>query len=116
LDKKGVKRRFYINNGANDDASGTTAVAEMAKLSIAKTTSSILLCFFLQEKKRKLLGSKHLVKKLKAQDFKLYAHNIEMIGVPMKVAYITGFDKSNMADKINEYTGKTIGFLQRSRI
>jgi hypothetical protein len=55
---------------------------------------------------------------LKAQDFKLYAQfNIEMIGVPMKrdyLAYITGFDKSNMADKINGYTGKnTIGFLPK---
>jgi len=43
--------------------------------------------------------------------------NIEMIGVPMKrdyLAYVTGFDKSNMAQKINEYTGKnTIGFLPK---
>ncbi|MFV8336911.1 M28 family peptidase [Flavobacterium sp. RSP29] len=118
LDKKGVNGDF-INNGANDDASGTTAVAEMAKyFSIAKNNKrSILFVFFTGEEKG-LLGSKHLAKKLKAQDFKLYAQfNIEMIGVPMKrdyLAYITGFDKSNMAGKINEYTGKnTIGFLPK---
>lgn len=118
LDKKGVNGDF-INNGANDDASGTTAVAEMAKyFSIAKNNKrSILFVFFAGEEKG-LLGSKHLAKKLKAQDFKLYAQfNIEMIGVPMKrdyLAYITGFDKSNMAGKINEYTGKnTIGFLPK---
>ncbi|WP_338646262.1 M28 family peptidase [Flavobacterium sp. KS-LB2] len=118
LDKKGINGDF-INNGANDDASGTTAVAEMAKyFSIAKNNKrSILFVFFAGEEKG-LLGSKHLAKKLKAQDFKLYAQfNIEMIGVPMKrdyLAYITGFDKSNMAGKINEYTGKnTIGFLPK---
>jgi Zn-dependent M28 family amino/carboxypeptidase len=118
LDKKGVNGDF-INNGANDDASGTTAVAEMAKyFSFSKNNKrSILFVFFAGEEKG-LLGSKHLAKKLKDQDFKLYAQfNIEMIGVPMKrdyLAYITGFDKTNMAGKINEYTGKnTIGFLPK---
>ena len=118
IDEKGVNGDF-INNGANDDASGTTAVAEMAKyFSIAKNNKrSILFVFFTGEEKG-LLGSKHLAQKLKAQDFKLYTQfNIEMIGVPMKrdyLAYVTGFDKSNMAAKINQYTGKnTIGFLPK---
>ncbi|MEO7976254.1 M20/M25/M40 family metallo-hydrolase [Flavobacterium sp.] len=108
-----------INNGANDDASGVTAVAQMAKY-FSKTQSnkrSILFVFFAGEEKG-LLGSKSLVQKLKKKDFNLYAQlNIEMIGVPMKrdyLAYITGFDKSNMAEKINQYTGKnTIGFLPK---
>ena len=108
-----------INNGANDDASGVTAVAEIAKY-FSKTKSnkrSILIVFFAGEEKG-LLGSKSLVQKLKKQNFNLYAQlNIEMIGVQMKrdfLAYITGFDKSNMAQKINEYTGKsTIGFLSK---
>ena len=118
IDKKGVNGDF-INNGANDDASGTTAVAEMAKyFNVSKSNKrSVLFVFFVGEEKG-LLGSKHLAKKLKAQNFNLYAQfNIEMIGVPMKrdyLAYITGFDKSNMASKINEYTGKsTIGFLPK---
>ncbi|RZJ55962.1 MAG: M20/M25/M40 family metallo-hydrolase [Flavobacterium sp.] len=114
-----AKKEDVINNGANDDASGVTAVAEMAKY-FSETKSnkrSILVVFFAGEEKG-LLGSKSLVQKLKKQDFNLYAQlNIEMIGVPMKrdyLAYITGFDKSNMADKINEYTGKkTIGFLPK---
>ena len=41
--------------------------------------------------------------------------NFEMIGVSMKAdytAYITGFSKSNMAAKINEYSGKKlVGYL-----
>ncbi|MFD2939446.1 M28 family peptidase [Flavobacterium notoginsengisoli] len=108
-----------INNGANDDASGVTSVAAMGKY-FSETKSnkrSILIVFFAGEEKG-LLGSKSLVQKLKVQNFNLYTQlNIEMIGVPMKrdyLAYITGFDKSNMATKINEYTGKnTIGFLPK---
>jgi hypothetical protein len=113
------KQGDLINNGANDDASGVTAVAQMAKY-FTETKSnkrSILVVFFAGEEKG-LLGSKSLVQKLKAKDFNLYMQlNIEMIGVPMKrdyLAYITGFDKSNMAEKINQYTGKnTIGFLPK---
>ena len=117
LEKK--QQDDVINNGANDDASGVTAVAQMAKY-FSETKSnkrSILFVFFAGEEKG-LLGSKSLVQKLQKQNFNLYAQlNIEMIGVPMKrdyLAYITGFDKSNMAEKINEYTGKkTIGFLPK---
>jgi hypothetical protein len=114
-----TKQTDIVNNGANDDASGVTAVAEMAKY-FSETKSnkrSILFVFFAGEEKG-LLGSKSLVQKLKKQNFNLYTQlNIEMIGVPMKrdyLAYITGFDKSNMAEKINQYTGKkTIGFLPK---
>jgi hypothetical protein len=119
LAKDGINGDF-INNGANDDASGTTAVAEMAKyFSVSKSNKrSILFVLFVAEEKG-LLGSKHLAKKLKQQNFNLYAQfNIEMIGVPMKrdyLAYLTGFEKSNMASKINEYTGRnSIGFLPKA--
>jgi hypothetical protein len=52
LDKKGVDGDF-INNGANDDASGTTAVAEMAKyFSVSKSNKrSVLFVFFTGERK-----------------------------------------------------------------
>ncbi|SHH83917.1 M20/M25/M40 family metallo-hydrolase [Flavobacterium defluvii] len=117
VEKKQQPDQIY--NGANDDASGVTAVAQMAKY-FSKTKSnkrSILFVFFAGEEKG-LLGSKSMAPKLKAKNFNLYTQlNIEMVGVPMKrdyLAYITGFDKSNMAEKINEYTGKkTIGFLPK---
>lgn len=119
LSEEGVEGDF-INNGANDDASGTTAVAEMAKyFSVSKSNKrSVIFVFFVGEEKG-LLGSKHLAKKLKEQNFNLYAQfNIEMIGVPMKrdyLAYLTGFEKSNMGAKINEYTGKnSVGFLPKA--
>ncbi|SHG44508.1 Peptidase family M28 [Flavobacterium micromati] len=118
ITEKGIDGDF-INNGANDDASGVTAVAEMAKyFSKGKNNSRSILFVFFAGEEIGLLGSKHLAKKLKEQNLQLYAQfNIEMIGVPMKrdyLAYITGFDKSNMAAKINEYTGKnSIGFLPK---
>lgn len=114
--KEGVDGDF-INNGANDDASGVIAVAELAKFFGSNKTNkrSILIAFFTAEETG-LLGSFHLSEKLKKQDFNLYYMlNFEMIGVPMKAdytAYITGFSKSNMAAKINEYSGKKlVGYL-----
>ncbi|MGK4569369.1 M20/M25/M40 family metallo-hydrolase [Flavobacterium sp. 3HN19-14] len=106
-----------INNGANDDASGVTAVLEIAKYfkqSGSNKRSILFVCFSGEEKG--LLGSESLAKKLKSKKFNLYAMlNFEMIGVPMKreyTAYLTGFDKSNMAAKVNEYANyNLVGFL-----
>jgi Zn-dependent M28 family amino/carboxypeptidase len=116
ISKAGIEGDF-INNGANDDASGVTAVAELAKYfgAIKTNKRSILIAFFTGEEKG-LLGSFHLADKLKKENFNIYMMlNFEMIGVPMKAdytAYITGFSKSNMAAKINEYSGKKlVGYL-----
>jgi aminopeptidase-like protein len=118
ISKKGIEGDF-INNGANDDASGVTAVAELAKyFGTSKTNKrSILIAFFAAEETG-LLGSFHLSEKLKKNNINLYTMlNFEMIGVPMKAdytAYITGFSKSNMAAKMNEYAGKKlIGYMQK---
>ena len=116
ISEKGVNGDV-INNGANDDASGVTAVAELAKYFGKNKTNkrSIVIAFFSGEEKG-LLGSNHLSEKLKKSNFNLYTMlNFEMIGVPMEAdysAYITGFSKSNMAAKINEYSGKKlVGYL-----
>lgn len=107
-----------IANGANDNAAGSTAVSEVLKY-FAKSKSnkrSVLFVFFSAEEKG-LLGSKHLAAKLKEQNLNLYfMFNYEMIGVPMvnkdMLLYITGFGKSNMAQKMNEYAGeKLIGYI-----
>ena len=106
-----------INNGANDDASGVTAVAEIAKyFSESKSNKRSILVVFFSAEEKGLLGSKHLAKKLKTNGFNLYTMlNFEMIGVPMTkdyTAYLTGFSKSNMATKMNDYAGrKFIGYL-----
>jgi len=102
-----------IYNGADDNATGSTTVAEFINY-YAKTKTnkrSILFCFFSGEENG-LLGSYHLAKKLKSQNFNLYTVlNFEMTGVPLggeNLAFITGYGRSNMADKINEYAGKKI--------
>lgn len=111
-----------IANGANDNASGTTAVLELAKyFSKKKNNKRSLLFVLFSAEELGLLGSKHLAAKLKNKGFNLYAMlNFEMIGVPLQekdyTFYITGYEKSNMADKFNEYTGKkTIGFLPQAK-
>jgi hypothetical protein len=110
-----------IANGANDNAAGSSAVLALANYFV-KTKSnkrSILFVLFSAEEKG-LLGSRHLSAKLKEQKLDLYAMlNFEMIGVPMNrnyKAYISGYDLSNMADKINVVTQKTtIGLLPKAK-
>ena len=107
-----------IGNGANDNASGTTAVTEVMKYYAKNKTNkrSLIFVFFSAEEKG-LLGSKHLAKKLKGQNMDLYfMFNYEMIGVKMDredmLLYLTGFGKSNMAQTMNDYAGeKMIGYI-----
>jgi Zn-dependent M28 family amino/carboxypeptidase len=107
-----------IGNGANDNAAGTTSVSEVAKyFAKAKSNKRSLLFVFFSAEEKGLLGSKHLAAKLKQQNMNLYfMFNYEMVGVPMQntdmLMYITGFGKSNMAAKMNEYSGdKLVGYL-----
>jgi len=108
-----------IANGANDNAAGTSTVLTMANYFASKKNNkrSIMFALFSAEEKG-LLGSKHLAKKLKAQSINIYTMlNFEMIGVPFKdrdyVGFVTGYDLSNMAVKINEYVGSNlIGFSE----
>ncbi len=102
-----------IYNGADDNATGTTTVAELVNYYGKNKTNkrSILFCFFSAEEAG-LLGSYHLSKKLHDQGFNIYTMlNFEMTGVPLggdKLAFITGYGKSNMADKFNDYAGNKI--------
>ncbi|AWH83884.1 peptidase M28 [Flavobacterium album] len=102
-----------IYNGADDNATGSTTVAELVNYygHSRSNKRSILFCFFSAEEAG-LLGSYHLAKKLKEQGFNIYTMlNFEMTGVPLggdNLAFITGYGRSNMADKFNEYAGKKI--------
>lgn len=110
-----------IANGANDNASGTTAVLELAKhFANVDTGRSILFTLFSAEEMG-LVGAKRLAERLKAEDIDLYLmFNIEMIGVPMEdrsyEAYLTGYELSNLAEKFNEYAGQEVlGFLPEAK-
>ena len=111
-----------IANGANDNAAGSTAVISLAKyFAKAKNNKRSVLFVLFGAEEKGLLGSKHLAKVLKDKNLDLYTMvNFEMIGVPLNnkpyQAYITGYEVSNMAEKINEYSGKElIGFLPKAK-
>jgi len=111
-----------IANGANDNAAGSVAVLELAKyFGAASNNKRSILFVFLSAEEKGLLGSKHLAKRLKNEKLDLYVNfNIEMIGVPMvnkdHMAYLTGFEESNLADKFNEYSDENIlGFLPKAK-
>jgi len=96
-----------VFNGANDNASGVTAVLKIAEeLKKHKLNKKVIIAFFtLEEFGRQ--GSKHLAKKLKKEKIRLsYMINFEMIGCPFtpspNKAYITGFNKSNFAEVANK--------------
>jgi len=107
-----------IANGANDNASGTTTVLELARYFGTNKSNkrSIIFSLFSPEEKG-LLGSKHLAKKLKDQNIDLYAMlNFEMVGVALQdkdyFMYLTGYKMSNMADVANKYANENlIGYL-----
>ncbi len=111
-----------IANGANDNATGTSAVMTIAKYFATKKSNkrSVIFALFSAEEMG-LRGSDHFAKRLKSQNIDLYTMiNFEMLGVPFKErdyeVFLTGFDKSNFASKFNEYQGSNIiGFSEVSK-
>jgi Zn-dependent M28 family amino/carboxypeptidase len=111
-----------IANGANDDATGTSAVVALARYFATKKTNkrSIIFALFSAEEMG-LIGSMKLAEHLKEKNLNLYTMlEFEMIGVPMKdkdyEVYITGYELSNMAEKINTYTNQNfVGLLPKAK-
>lgn len=110
-----------IANEANDNASGTTTVLELARYfgSSKSNKRSIIFALFSAEEKV-LVGSKHLAKKLKEQNLDLYTVlNYEMDGMPLVdkeyLMYLTGYGMSNLAEVANSYSdGTYAGFLPKA--
>ena len=89
-----------VYNGANDDASGTTAVITLAKyFSIRHDNERTLIFAAFTAEEIGEFGSAYFSKKLNP-DRVVAMLNIEMIGTESKwgknTAYITGYDKSDM--------------------
>lgn len=111
-----------IANGANDNASGTTMVLELARYFGQNKSNkrSVIFALFSAEEKG-LLGSKHLAKKLKTTNLNLYVMlNFEMVGVPLQdkdyLMYLTGYNLSNLAAISNSYSKqKVAGFLPKAK-
>ncbi len=111
-----------IANGANDNASGTATVLELARYFGSERTNkrSVIFALFSAEEKG-LLGSRHLADRMNKDGVKPYLMlNFEMTGVPMKsrdyLVYITGYRKSNLASVANAMvTDDPIGYLPTER-
>ncbi len=95
-----------VFNGANDNASGVSAVLRIARaLTPGKYRKNVVIAIFTGEEYG-MVGSSHLAKKMKSNGLNLvYAINFEMIGRPLtsdsSKVYITGFDKSDFAQTAN---------------
>ncbi|WP_338733158.1 M28 family peptidase [Mangrovimonas cancribranchiae] len=103
-----------IANGANDNATGTSAVIAMAKYfsKVKNNKRSIMFALFSAEEMG-LRGSIHLAERLKEGHAKIYTVvNFEMIGVPLinvkHQAFLTGYELSNMGEKINGYANTNL--------
>ena len=110
-----------IANGANDNASGTTAVLQLAKYLADKNPKRPILLTLFSAEEMGLVGAKELAMRLEAERLEPYVmFNIEMIGVPMQdkdyLVYLTGYNESNLAEKFNQYSGEeVIGFLPQAQ-
>ncbi|WP_297763887.1 M28 family peptidase [uncultured Muriicola sp.] len=107
-----------IANGANDNASGTATVLELARyFAKARTNKRTMLFALFSAEEKGLKGSVHLAEKMKEDGVNLYAVlNFEMTGAPMTdkeyLVYATGFNKSNIGTVSNAYADENIvGFL-----
>lgn len=106
-----------IYNGANDDASGTTAVIALANYfkALANNERTIIFVAFTGEEIGGF-GSKYFSKNINPDEV-VAMFNIEMIGTESKwnknSAYITGFEKSNFGTILqNNLKGTNFNFYE----
>lgn len=105
-----------IANGANDDASGTAAVVQLAKFyhQHGKPVRTIIFVAFTAEEEGGF-GSRYFSEQLNPDQI-VAMFNIEMIGKPSKwgpnVAWITGFDRSTFGTILqNNVKGMDFKFM-----
>jgi Zn-dependent M28 family amino/carboxypeptidase len=101
-----------INNGANDDASGTTAVIELARYfkDQPKPERSLIFAAFTAEESGGF-GSRYFSEQLDPEQI-IAMFNIEMIGKPAvsgpNTAWITGYDRSSFGQILSDAVEGTI--------
>jgi len=108
-----------IYNGANDNATGTTAVIALARY-YAKTRNnqrSLLFVTFAAEE-RGMIGSRQLVKELPFPIDKIVTLiNFEMIGKSREegklLCFLTGWDRSDLGGIMQESLGENASWLRK---
>lgn len=105
-----------IYNGADDDASGTSAVMALSDYYKNKKTEQTLIFMAFDAEEVGLIGSKALVENPNFNNYlpkmKLML-NLEMIGTPSAFGkgkvYMTGSDRSDLMGLMNKYSCKKFG-------
>ena len=109
-----------IFNGANDNATGSTAVLQIAEfLATKQWNQNILVALFADEEKG-LRGAAHLAERLKEEGVSLaYMVNFEMLGATLTTGenqvYMTGYNLSDMPQIMNAYAPKFVQFLPEAK-
>ena len=122
LDHMGLsgKEGDTLYNGANDNATGSTAVLQIGKfLAQYKLEQNILIALFADEEKG-LKGAQHLAQRFQNEGLDIaYMVNFEMIGKTLtsgpNQVYITGFNRSNMAEEMNAISPNFVQFLPQAK-
>lgn len=109
-----------IYNGANDNATGSTAVLQVGSfLAQFEWDQNIVLALFADEEKG-LRGAYHLAQRFKDENIKPdYMINFEMIGKTLTTGanqvYMTGYNYSNMPEVINAISPNFVQFLPEAK-
>ncbi|MBT7676403.1 MAG: M28 family peptidase [Flavobacteriaceae bacterium] len=109
-----------VFNGANDNASGSTAVMQISRfLAQHSWDKNIIIALFADEEKG-LKGAHHLANRLKDENVDLtYMINFEMIGTVLtsgeNQVYVTGHKISSMADDMNKVSPNFVQFLPEAK-
>ncbi|MGC6478784.1 MAG: M28 family metallopeptidase [Flavobacteriaceae bacterium] len=109
-----------IFNGANDNASGSTAVMQIGKyLAQENWEYNIILALFADEEKG-LQGAYHLAQRFKDENIKpAYMVNFEMIGKTLTTGenqvYMTGYNYSNMPKVMNNISPNFVQYLPEAK-
>jgi len=123
LDHIGVNEENHedpIFNGANDNASGSTAVLQIAEfLATKEWNQNIIVALFADEEKG-LRGAALLAERLKQEGVSLaYMVNFEMLGATLTTGenqvYMTGYNLSDMPEKMNTYAPEFVQFLPEAK-
>jgi len=109
-----------IYNGANDNATGSTAVLQVGVfLAQFEWDLNIVLALFADEEKG-LRGAYHLAQRFKDEHIKPdYMINFEMIGKTLTTGanqvYMTGYNYSNMPEVMNAISPNFVQFLPEAK-
>lgn len=109
-----------IFNGANDNASGSTAVLQIAEFLAAKEWNQNIIVALFADEEKGLRGAAHLAERLKEEGVSLaYMVNFEMLGATLTTGenqvYMTGYNLSDMPEKMNAYAPEFVQFLPEAK-